>query len=235
MSFSQLLSQQAAILAQVMLESQDPDERGLTMPYSLSVTLSNAELSRGVVPHLFDGFLASTPGTEANSTAALDYACALSQDFHLTTSTVCRMHEKLRHDCADEAKLHVPTSLRGKLFLEQKRFEKLTAATERGFFKYANTEDSLERFAHLLALSAVFYAHFTHLAPFEQGNELTARLVVFAILARVVAVPFPFPLKPATHQTEDDFNLMKAPLRLCKEMLRSVRTTSSEAAYLSLE
>ena len=233
MSFAQLLSQQAAILAEVLLQSQEPDENGATMSTTMSMTLSNAELSRGVVQHLLDGFLAArtSPTPDCNLLSAFDFVRAISQDFNLTTATITRMHEKLRQNSPDEARLRVPVGFRGQLFAEQKRFEKLAAATERGYLKYANTEDSLHRLAHLLGISAVFYAHFMILAPFEVGNELTAQFIVFAILAKCVAVPFHISrFCPWT-----DSNYMKAPLKLCKEMLQSVRETSSAAAYLSLE
>jgi len=234
MSFAQLLSQQAAILAEVLLQSQDPDENGAKMATTMSMTLSNAELSRGVVQHLFDGFLASartSPTPDCNLLSAFDFVRAISQDFNLTTATITRMHEKLRNNSQDEARLRVPVGFRRQLFAEQERFEKLAAATESGYLKYANAEDSLHRLAHLLGISAVFYAHFMILAPFEEGNELTAQFVVFAILAKCVAVPFHISrMCPWT-----DSNYMKAPLKLCKEMLQSVRETSSAAAYLSLE
>jgi hypothetical protein len=235
MSFAQLLSQQAAILAEVLLESQDPDENGATMATAMSMTLSNAELSRGVVQHLW-----TSPTPDCNLLSAFDFVRAISQDFNLTTATITRMHEKLRNNSQDEARLQVPVArpkhfslwgFRRQLFAEQKRFEKLAAATESGYLKYANAEDSLHRLAHLLGISAVFYAHFMILAPFEDGNELTAQFIVFALLAKCVAVPFHISqFCPWT-----DTNYMKAPLELCKEMLQSVRETSSAAAYLSLE
>jgi len=227
MSFAALLRRQMQDLANTVLTSQNCNEDGETLSHEVNIILSNAEFAHGFVPNLIDMLCDPSSASSANKLSALEYTNTLSKNFQLTVSTVTRLHEKLRYGREDEGRLCFHKNQR-KLCLQQERFKTITAETERACLEWIDLKPSKDSFANLLGIASVFYAHFTYLAPFQEGNELTALFVVFSILARLVAVPFRF-------EHVYQWNIMQSPLLLCTSMLTCIRRASIIGTYLNLE